>query len=127
MIFDPQPLGTMKNLAIVFLIAIVCYSFTGTRTWLIVNPETVTDVAPYEDALSKSSLDKYRYKDKRYTMHFENGLNIELLSSNELDAQGISYKADYIRTTEPAFDTKPVFRLTPDGILVEVQTRTKVK
>ncbi len=117
----------MNKLALVFLIAIACYSFTGTRTWVIVNPETVTDIAPYEEALSKSSLDKYRYKDKRYVMHFENGLNIELLSANELDAQGISYKADHIRTEEPAFDTKPVYRLTPDGILVEVQTRTKVK
>jgi hypothetical protein len=117
----------MKNLAIVFLLAIACFSFTGTRTWVIVNPEIVNDIAPYEEALSKSSLDKYRYQDKRYTMHFENGLNIELLSANELNAQGISYKTDHIRTAEPEFDTKPVFRLTQDGYLVEVQTRTKVK
>lgn len=117
----------MKNLAFVFLLAIVCLSFSGTRTWVIANPETVTDIAPYEEALSKSGLDKYRYTDKRYVMHFENGLNVELLSANELDAQGIPYKRDHVRTAEPAFDTKPVFRLTADGYLVEIQTRTKVK
>lgn len=117
----------MKNLAFVFLLAIACFSFSGTRTWIVVNPETVTDVAPYEEALAKSDLDKYRYFDKRNTLHFENGLNVELLSANELDAQGITYKRDHVRTEEPAFDTKPVFRLTPDGYLVEIQTRIKVK
>jgi hypothetical protein len=117
----------MKSFTLIFLFAIACLSFTGTRTWVVANPEAVADVAPYEEALSKSGLDKYRYIDKRYVMHFENGLNIELLSANELDAQGIAYKRDHVRTEEPAFDTKPVFRLTPDGYLLEVQTRTKVK
>lgn len=117
----------MKNLAVVFLLCIACFAFTGTRTWVIVNPGAVADVAPYEEALSKSDLDKYRYFDKRNTLHFENGLDIELLSANELDAQGISYKRDHVRTIVPSFDTKPVFRLTADGILVEIQTRTKVK
>lgn len=117
----------MKNLAIVFLFAVSCFAFSGTRSWIIVNPESVSDVAPYEEALSKSDLDKYRYFDKRNTLHFENGLDVELLSANELDAQGISYKHDHVRTAEPAFDTKPVFRLTPDGYLIEIQTRIKVK
>ena len=117
----------MKNLAIVFLLAVACYSFTGTRTWIVVNPDVVTDLDRYEEALSKSDLDKYRYFDKRNTLHFENGLDIELLSGNELDAQGITYKRDHVRTVEPAFDTKPVFRLTNDGYLIEVQTRIKVK
>ena len=117
----------MKNLAIVLLLAVACMAFTGTRTWIVVNPDAVADIAPYEEALSKSSLDKYRYTDKRFTMHFENGLNVELLSANELDAQGIPYKRDHVRTQEPEFDTKPVFRLTADGYLVEIQTRTKVK
>jgi hypothetical protein len=117
----------MKNLAVVFLITISCFAFTGTRTWVIVNPDAVVDVAPYEEALSKSDLDKYRYFEKRNTLHFENGLNVELLSANELDAQGIAYKRDHVRTEDPSFDTKPVFRLTNDGYLIEVQTRIKVK
>ena len=117
----------MKKLLLLFVLAISCFAFTGTRTWVIVNPEAVADVAPYEDALAKSDLDKYRYFDKRNTLHFENGLNVELLSANELDAQGISYKRDHVRTQDPEFDTKPVFRLSPDGILIEIQTRTKVK
>ena len=117
----------MKKLLALLLIAFTCMSYTGIRTWVIVNPDSVSDINPYEDALSRSDLDKYRYFDKRNTLHFENGLDVELLSGHELDAQGIAYKKDHVRTQDPEFDTKPVFRLTEDGYLVEVQTRIKVK
>lgn len=108
-------------------LAIASFAFTGARTWVILNPEVVENIVPYEEALAKADLDRYRYFDKRSTLHFENGLNVELLSANELQAQGIAVKTDRVRTADPEFDTKPVFRLTPDGILLEIQTRTKVK
>lgn len=117
----------MKKLLLLLVVAIGCFAFTGTRTWVIVNPNAVEDIGPYEDALAKADLDRYRYIDKRNTLHFETGLDVELLSANELDAQGISYKRDRVRTQDPEFDTKPVFRLSPDGIIIEIQTRTKVK
>ncbi|HTF03288.1 MAG TPA: hypothetical protein VK826_04650 [Bacteroidia bacterium] len=117
----------MKHVLLLLIFVSASLAFTGTRTWVILNPETVEHVTPYEDALAKADLDKYRYFDKRNTLHFENGLNVELLSANELQAQGIAVKTDRVRTEEPAFDTKPVFRLSPDGILIEVQTRSKVK
>lgn len=109
------------------MVSFACLAFTGAKTWIILNPQAVPDTAPYEEALAKADLDKYRYFDKRNTLHFENGLDVELLSANELDAQGITFRRDHVRTAEPAFDTKPVFRLAPDGTLIEIQTRTKVK
>ncbi len=102
-------------------------AFTGAKTWVLLNPDVVENVGIYEDALAKADLDKYRYFDKRNTLHFEVGLDVELLSANELQAQGIAVKTERVRTEEPAFDTKPIFRLSPDGILIEVQTRSKVK
>lgn len=117
----------MKKALLLFALVIACFAFTGPRTWIIMNPEAVNDVAPYEEALAKADLDKYRYFDKRNTLHFESGLDVDLLSGNELDAQGIQFKRSHVRTEDPEFDTKPVFRLSPDGIIIEVQTRTKVK
>jgi hypothetical protein len=117
----------MKRYLLLLLVVIASLAFTGTRTWVIVNPEVVESIEPYEDALGKADLDRYRYFDKRSTLHFENGLNVELLSANELEAQGIAVKRDRVRSSEPEFDTKPVFRLASNGILLEIQTRTKVK
>jgi hypothetical protein len=117
----------MKRLLVLLLISFPLLSLQTTTSWVYLNPQIVADLAPYDEALAKSDLDKYRYFDKRNTLHFENGLDVELLSANELIAAGIPVNTSHVRTQEPAFDTKPVFRLTPDGILVEVQTRNKVK
>ncbi len=117
----------MKKLIVLMLLVIACFAFTGTRTWVILNPTVVENLAPYEDALAKADLDRYRYFEKRSVLHFDNGLNVELLSANELTAQGIPVKTDRVRTADPEFDTKPIFKLTTDGILLEIQTRIKVK
>ncbi|UPT65252.1 MAG: hypothetical protein M0D57_11810 [Sphingobacteriales bacterium JAD_PAG50586_3] len=98
-----------------------------TRTWVYQNPEIVSDLAPYDAALAASDLDRYRYFDHRNIIHFENGLNVELMSANELTALGITYKANHIRTHEPQFNTGSVFKLAQNGHLVEVMTKIKVK
>ena len=117
----------MKRFLIFLLIGMPFFAFTDTRSWVYIHEEVVADIAPYTEALVKSDLDKYRYFDKRNTLHFENGLDVELLSANELTASGIPFKRDHVRTEVPSFDTKPIFKLTADGILVEIQTRSKIK
>lgn len=117
----------MKRLLVLLLISLPLMSLQTTTSWVYLNPQVVADLSPYDEALAKSDLDRYRYFDKRNTLHFENGLDVELLSANELIASGIPVNTSHVRTQEPAFDTRPFFRLTPDGILVEVQTRNKIK
>lgn len=117
----------MKRLIVLLLISLPLMALQTPASWVYLNPQAVADIAPYNEALAKSDLDKYRYFDKRNTLHFENGLDVELLSANELIAAGIPVNTSHVRTQEPAFDTRPLFRLTSGGILVEVQTRNKVK
>ncbi len=117
----------MKRLLICLLISMPFFAFTDTRSWIYLHEEKVSDIAPYTQALIKSDLDKYRYFDQRNTLHFENGLDVELLSADELTAAGIPFNKDHVRTQATSFDTKPIFKLTVDGILVEIQTRTKIK
>jgi hypothetical protein len=97
------------------------------KSYVILNPELVADVRPYEAALEAANMDKYRYFDKRNTIRFENGLLVELLSAHEMGILGLPVKTERVRTTEPEFDTGSIFQLTPDGVLVEVMTKTKIK
>ena len=117
----------MKRFLVLLLIGLPLLAFTDSRSWLFVNPNVVSDTAPYSAALAQSDLDKYRYFDKRNTLHFDNGLDVELLSANELTAAGIVFNKDHVRTEVPSFDTHSIFKLTANGILVEVQTRSKIK
>ena len=117
----------MKRILVLLLLALPFLAFTDTRSYIYLNPQVVADIAPYDAAIAQSDLDKYRYFDKRNTLHFENGLEVELLSANELTAAGITFKKDHVRTEVPAFDTHSVFKLASNGILVEVQTRSKIK
>jgi len=117
----------MKHFLLIAITVISAFAFTVARSWVILNPNAVQNVASYEAALDKADLDKYRYVDKRNTLTFDTGLQVELLSANELTAAGLPVNLNKVRTAEPSFDTKPVFSLGANGIILEVQTRTKVK
>jgi hypothetical protein len=117
----------MKRFIVFLLISLPFFSFTDSRSYVYVNPHVVDNLDAYTTAIGNADFDKYRYFDKRNTLHFDSGLDVELLSANELKEAGIPYKADRIRTEDPAFDTKAVFKLTTDGKILEVQTRVKIK
>jgi hypothetical protein len=121
----------MKRFLTLFLIALpLFYSFKQANTpptWVYLNPQVVPDLAPYNTALAASDLDRYRYFDTRNTLHFENGLNVELLSANEVIALGQTVKTSHVRTQPPSFNTGSVFKLAENGHLVEVMTRIKIK
>jgi hypothetical protein len=117
----------MKQFLLIAITVMSTLAFTVAKSWIILNPATVQNIADYESALDKADLDKYRYVDKRNTLTFDNGLQVELLSANELNAAGLPVNMNKVRTVEPEFDTHPVFSLGAGGIILEVQTRTKVK
>lgn len=110
------------------VLSILLLSFsTPAGSYRFLNPETVTDLAPYSAALEKADMDRYRYMDERNTIVFESGLKVELLSANEMTALGMQVRTERVRTAKPDFDTGSVFKITANGTLVEVMTKTKVK
>ncbi|HTL82658.1 MAG TPA: hypothetical protein VL651_13185 [Bacteroidia bacterium] len=117
----------MKRFVVFLLLVLPLLSMTDPRSFVFVNPNVVTNIDDYNYALCKADLDKYRSMDKRYTMHFEGGLDVELLSANEMTALNLPFNASHIRQQDPDFDTKPIFKLAADGIIIEVQTRVKYK
>jgi len=96
-------------------------------TWVYKNPEVVQDLAPYNAALSVSGLDRFRYFDQRNTLHFENGLNVELLSANEVIAMGLPIKTNHVRTFAPSAYPASIFKLAPNGTLIELVAKAKAK
>lgn len=97
---------------------------TPAQSFVIKEQGTVSDVKPYEDALNKANLDKYRYFDHRSELKFENGMVVELLSAHEMMLLGLPVKTDRVRTEKPKYDSGSLFRLAENGILVEVMTKT---
>lgn len=118
---------TMKRFLVLLLLILPLLSLTDPRSYVYSNPHVVSNIGDYDAAIARADMDRYRYIDKRNTLHFESGLDVELLSANELKALGIPYLVSHIRDHEPEFDTKPIFKLTNDGIILEVQTRVKIK
>lgn len=117
----------MKRFIVFLILCMPLLSMQGTKSWVYVNPQSVSNLQPYDDALGKADLDRYRYFDRRNTLHFESGLDVQLLSANEMIDAGMPVRTERVRTQEPEFDTKPVFRLAPNGVIIEMQTRTKAK
>src|SRR5438046_566133 len=109
----------MKRFLIILIIALPILSFTDSKSYVWVNPQPAPDLAKYESAVYKSDMDKYRYMDQRNTLHFDIGMDLILLSGNELSAMGITYNKDHVRTSVPEFDTHSIFKLSDDGILLE--------
>jgi hypothetical protein len=121
-------LRVMLSGILLFVFSLLLFSFiTPAGSYVYVNPKSVSDLTPYTEALSKADMDRYRYMDERNTIVFESGLKAELLSANEMKALSMPVRIERVRTEKPAFDTGSIFRLTPDGGIVEIMTKTKVK
>lgn len=121
-------LRVMLSGILLFVFSLLLFSFTTpSGSYVYVNPKSVSDLTPYTEALSKADMDRYRYMDERNTIVFESGLKVELLSANEMKALNMPVRIERVRTEKPGFDTGSIFRLTPDGGIVEIMTKTKVK
>lgn len=124
----------MRNLTILLL---VCFALVGSSlstSAQVTSPESfeikknnaTVDVATYSAALQSANLDKYRLVDQRRILKFASGLEVELLSSNELNAKGISFDPRRICTTDVPVIHPAVFGINANGHIIEGhQTDTK--
>jgi hypothetical protein len=119
-----------KNLLIIFIL-LGFTSISQIITTQIGTFEIVKNLNPerndyYNQSISKSNLENYRLKNKRVTLNFKNGFDIELLSAKELFLKHIeidlnSYLEDFEKNSN-----LPLFVVMENGwIGAEISSQTK--
>lgn len=119
-----------KNLLIIFIL-LGFTSISQIITTQIGTFEIVKNLNPerndyYNQSISKSNLENYRLKNKRVTLNFKNGFDIELLSAKELFLKHIeidlnSYLEDFEKNSK-----LPLFVVMENGwIGAEISSQTK--
>jgi hypothetical protein len=83
----------------------------------------ISDLTAYEKAVNVPDIENFRYKTKRNTIVFDNGITIELLSAQELFIMGKSVQPnDYSDTRDKKY-IQPIFHLAENGSLVAMYTK----
>lgn len=96
-------------------------------TFVLVSKGSVADITPYENAILKANLENFRYRNNRALITFNNGVQFELLSANELVAAGHYINiANYKTGDDPAY-IAPVFQLASNGFLIAGYTKSSAK
>ena len=80
------------------------------------------DVTPYIHALEKADLDRYRFVKMRRVLRFEQGLEVELFSGEELDEMKIDYKKEKVNTDVGPLIHNARFKLHDNGQIIEQHT-----
>jgi hypothetical protein len=110
-----------KTFSISCLLLFLICSFASAQqpeTFILRNKGSVSDITPYVKALQAADLTADRYLDKRRIFRFTSGLEVELLSANELIAQGV--KVDVSRLcTKKESDPDPIYTLSATGYILK--------
>lgn len=93
----------------------------------IINNGNVADIQLYNVAIHKADMENYRYKTKRNTILFDNGLKAELISAEEMFAQGMKVNTNNYSDTRDPLYIQPVFHLNDNGTLSAMYTKTNMK
>ncbi|MDF2435667.1 MAG: hypothetical protein K0Q95_43 [Bacteroidota bacterium] len=95
---------------------------SNNKTYFISDKGSISDVQPYIEALNNANLKNHRLKNKHYTIVFEGGLKVEVLSAREIAAAGWNVNpSDYPEQFELSRN-EPVFALGPDNFIIEYHT-----
>lgn len=112
-----------------FILLIFCVCSLGAQTltpgFVILNPRSVHNLSDFVSALQHNDLDKYRHADHRTTIHFTEGLNVELLSGTEMVAAGLPVDMSAVNTTNVDRTRHSQFSLHPSGRIIVTVTPIK--
>jgi hypothetical protein len=119
----------------IFLVVLLCASSFANKlnagtpigTFTVVNHGNVTDTRAYETAIANADMEAYRYQNKRCTITFDNGVQIELLSAMEMQQAGHSVNVLDYKSSDAAQWIQPVFHLNTDGTLSAMYTKGNLK
>lgn len=111
---------TFRLIYILFFTLIGLNTFgQSPSTFVIANNGGISNVTPFENALSSANLENYRLADKRTTMKFANGILVELLSGKEVVALGGTVDLESMRKHDPDALKTSLFELHSSGIIME--------
>jgi hypothetical protein len=100
---------------------------TPAGTFIVTNNGAVADVNPYITAIANADMESFRYQNKRCTIVFDNGLQVELLSATEVQALGIQINISEYKSEDTSGWIQPVFHLNNDGTLSAMYTKPDLK
>jgi hypothetical protein len=100
---------------------------TPVGTFTVVNHGSVTDTRPYETAIANADLESYRYQNRRCTITFDNGVQIELISATEMQLSGHTVNISDYKTSDTSQWIQPTFHLNADGTLSAIYTKANLK
>jgi hypothetical protein len=103
------------------------YAGTPIGTFSVVSNGSVTDTRPYEVAFANADMEQFRYQNKRCTITFDNGVQIELLSATEMQQAGHNITLGDYKYSDPQNWTAPIFHLNADGTLSAMYTKANLK
>ena len=70
-------------------------------------------------SFEKADWDRYRLKEDRRVLNFDNDIVIELLSAEELIERNISYDERKIQSKQNQFDDNTLFVINSNGHFIE--------
>ncbi|MBL4703396.1 MAG: hypothetical protein JKY54_02685 [Flavobacteriales bacterium] len=103
-----------------FLISTI--SFSQTETYEITSQGSLTDVSEYANAMNDGNFDSYRFQSKRRTIVFESGVEVQLLSVNELVAKSVTVDASMAIGDNVSIADEGLWKLTASGHIIRTQS-----
>ncbi len=89
----------------------------------IIKTAGVTNLSAYEKALKVPDIESFRYKTKRNTLAFDNGITVELLSAQELFIKGEAVEPNNYSDSRDKKYIQPIFHLADNGSLIAMYTK----
>ncbi len=94
--------------------------FGQSGSYEVVESNNVTNIEEYESAMDKADFDAYRYVAKRRVLQFDSGVVIELLSVEELEANGVTVDRSKAKVFDPNMkESSYVWKLAPNGYIIQ--------
>ncbi len=108
-----------KTIAVVVFIFSVCISHSQENTYKIVDQGTTQDITVYTSAMDAANFDRFRYKTTGRILIFTEGVQIELLSVEEVLSKGLT--VNHSGSTKPKDlqnYQEPTYRVSKTGHII---------
>jgi len=108
-----------KTIAIVVFIFSACISYSQENTYKIIDQGTAQDIAVYTSAMNAANFDRFRYKTTGRILNFTEGVQIELLSVEEVLSKGLTVNhSGSMKPKDHQNYQEPTYRVSETGHII---------